>query len=119
MPEIKGEDYKVNYDVETATITFQGELALGSPSEYQPIKDLLNDLVASDPATATLNLRELTFLNSSGISMLSKFVLGLRKNKEIQLVILASNDVPWQSKSLQNLEKLLPSLKLKLEDDAS
>lgn len=114
MPEIKGEDYIVKHDLETVTVSFHGELALGSPNEYQPIKDLLNNIVDSEPATVTLNLRELTFLNSSGISMLSKFVLGLRKNQEIQLVILASNDVPWQSKSLQNLEKLLPTLKLEL-----
>ena len=119
MSEIKGEDYTVKHDVEANTVIFQGELALGSSSEYQPIKDMLNELIESQPATATVNLRELTFLNSSGISLLSKFVLGLRKNKEVQLVILGSNGIPWQSKSLQNLEKLLPTIKLELEGDPS
>lgn len=63
----------------------------------------------------TLDLRELAFLNSSGISMLSKFVLSVRKKKGVQLVVLGSNDMPWQGKSLKNLEKLLPGVKLEIE----
>jgi hypothetical protein len=63
----------------------------------------------------TLDLRNLAFVNSSGISMLSKFVLSMRKKKGVQLVVLGSNDMPWQGKSLKNLEKLLPGLKLEIE----
>jgi hypothetical protein len=47
--------------------------------------------------------------------MLSKFVISVRKKKTIQLLVLGSNDIPWQQKSLKNLEKLLPTLKLELE----
>lgn len=120
MQEIKGEDYIVNYDPENVKVDFQGELALSGLKEYEPIKDLLNEILASKPSTITLNLRELTFLNSSGISLLSKFVLEVRKlhkKQEIQLVILGSNDddVAWQKKSLKNLEKLLPSITLDME----
>jgi hypothetical protein len=71
--------------------------------------------VNSDPEVMTIDLKELGFLNSSGISMLSKFVLGLRKNKTVQLVVLGSNEMPWQGKSLKNLQKFLPSLKLEVE----
>jgi hypothetical protein len=60
-------------------------------------------------------LRNLVFVNSSGISMLSKFVLSMRKKTGVQLVVLGSNDMPWQGKSLKNLEKLLPGLKLEIE----
>jgi len=63
----------------------------------------------------TIDLRNLVFVNSSGISMLSKFVLSMRKKKGVQLVVLGSNDIPWQGKSLKNLEKLLPGLKLEIE----
>ena len=112
--EIKGDDYTVHYESETETITFKGELALGGPKEYAPINDLLLQVAGDRPNIMTVDLRELAFLNSSGISMLSKFVLGLRKNKETQLVILGSNDMPWQGKSLKNLQKFLPSLKLEV-----
>lgn len=115
VQEIKGEDYVVEYDDDSTTVKFRGELALGGPKEYAPINDLLSEVIGTQPEVMTVDLRELAFLNSSGISMLSKFVLGLRKQKGTQLVILGSDDMPWQGKSLKNLQKFLPSLKLEIE----
>ncbi len=115
IQEIKGEDYTVQYDANSVMVKFQGELALRGPKEYAPIDTLLKQIANDKPKAMTIDLKELAFLNSSGISMLSKFVLGIRKKKEIQLVVLGSNDIPWQGKSLKNLQKLLPSLKLKIE----
>lgn len=113
--EIKGEDYTVQYHAGSETIEFQGELALAGPKEYAAINDLLNSVLAKRPEAMTIDLKELAFLNSSGISMLSKFVLGLRKQKGTQLVVLGSKDMPWQGKSLKNLQKFLPSLELQVE----
>ncbi|MFS8117087.1 MAG: slr1659 superfamily regulator [Microcoleus sp.] len=115
IQEIKGEDYSIHYDRESVTVSFIGELSLGGPAEYAPIVELLNEVANPEPPTITLNLKKLEFVNSSGISMLSKFVITVRKKKTIQLLVLGSNDVPWQQKSLKNLEKLLPTLKLELE----
>lgn len=113
--EIKSEDYTIQYDPESVTFKFQGELSLGGSAEYQPIAQLLEDVANEQPATITLNLTNLAFLNSSGISLLSKFAIGVRKKKTIKVLILGSKDIPWQEKSLTNLEKLLPSLKLELQ----
>lgn len=113
--EIKGDDYIVQFDPPSATVNFKGELSLGGPSDYEPISNLLNEVADTEPAIMTIDLRDLSFLNSSGISMLSKFVLALRKKKGTQLVILGSNDMPWQGKSLKNLERLLPGLKLEVQ----
>ncbi|MEG4573982.1 hypothetical protein QUA56_14985 [Microcoleus sp. N3A4] len=115
IQEIKGEDYCIQYDRESVTVTFQGELSLGGPAEYAPIIELLDEVANPEPPAITLNLKKLEFVNSSGINMLSKFVISVRKKKTIQLLVLGSNDVPWQQKSLKNLEKLLPTLKLELE----
>ncbi|MEG4815460.1 slr1659 superfamily regulator [Microcoleus sp. K5-D4] len=114
IQEIKGEDYSIQYDPESVTVTFQGELSLSGPPEYAPIAELLDEIANGEPPTITLNLKQLEFVNSSGISMLSKFVISVRKKKTIQLLVLGSNDIPWQQKSLRNLEKLLPTLKLEL-----
>lgn len=110
--EVKGDGYQVQYDPASATVYFQGEIALGGPKDYAPIVNLLNEVAALEPKIITLNVKELAFLNSSGISMLSKFVLGMRKKKGTQLVVIGSKKMPWQGKSLKNLERLLPGLKL-------
>ena len=115
IQEIKGEDYSVQYDPDSVIFHFIGELSLGGSADYAPIAKLLEDVAIQAPSTITLNLKKLEFLNSSGISMLSKFAISVRKKKTIQVLVLGSNDISWQEKSLKNLEKLLPSLKLKLE----
>jgi hypothetical protein len=110
--KVEGNGYEVEYDPESATVYFEGEISLGGPKDYAPIVNLLNEVANVKAKTITLNLKKLAFLNSSGISMLSKFVLGMRKNRETQLIVFGSKKVPWQSKSLKNLERLLPGLKL-------
>lgn len=112
--QIKGHDYLVEFDSETNVVSFKGELSLSGPLEYSPIKDLLESVAENDPENMTINLKELNFLNSSGISMLSKFVISLRKKKKLQLIILGSEQIPWQKKSLKNLQKFLPGLKLEI-----
>jgi hypothetical protein len=109
---INAEDYQVQYDSESATVEFVGQISLGGPKDYAPIVNILNKAVDSGSSVITLDLKKLEFLNSSGISMLSKFVLGMRKNKGIQLIVIGSKKIPWQNKSLRNLERLLPGLKL-------
>ena len=115
MREIKEQDYLIVYDPDHATITFQGLLRLQGLPAYAPISDLLNDLVDQKPENITLNLRELTFLNSSGIDMLLKFVIKVRKLKTSQLTVLVSDEVPWHKKSLNNLQRLMPGLNLEFE----
>jgi len=111
---VKGDDYLVELLRENMTVKFVGELSLGGPQEYSPIKNLLDLTTENDPDNITIDLKELSFLNSSGISMLSKFVIGLRKYKRLQLTILGSEQIPWQKKSLKNLQKFLPGLKLEI-----
>jgi len=115
MMEINGDNYSISYNPDTTTIEFKGSLRLNGMQEYKPIVDLLNQVVETDPATIILNLRELEFLNSSGINILSKFTINIRKKKTIQMVLQASEAIPWQGKSLKNLKRLLPSLQLEIE----
>ena len=113
--EIKAEDYTVSYDAATATVSCQGSLRLSGMEEYAPIVQLLNNVADQGPLTITLNLQKLEFLNSSGISMLSKFVLKVRQKNNIQMLVQGSKGIPWQGKSLKNLQRLMPSLELELK----
>lgn len=117
MTEINGEDFTIHYDAQTTTLSFQGSLRLAGTESYQPVLDLLSDVQSDSPATITLDLKQLEFLNSSGISMLSKFVISVRKQESSHIVVKGSTTIPWQSKSLKNLKRLMPSLELVLEDE--
>jgi anti-anti-sigma factor len=109
--EIKTDDYRVWYDSDDSTVFFQGFLRLDGMQEYQPVMDLLLDSVQKSESFY-LNLTDLEFLNSSGISMLSMFVVKVREMKNVKLVLQGSNKVLWQTKSLKNLQRLMPSLEL-------
>lgn len=113
--KINTEDYSIFYDQETTTVICKGSLRLSGMDGYQPIVQLLSDIAEQQPSTITLNLKELQFLNSSGINVLSKFVIKVRQKKNIQMVVKGSKDIPWQGKSLKNLQRLMPSLKLEWE----
>ncbi len=113
--QVRGEGYSVAYDPATATVTFQGTLRLRGAAEYAPIVQLLDEVVAAAPETITLNLAALRFLNSAGINVLFKFVIKVREQGDSQVLVRASSQVPWQGKSLKNLQRLMPALRLELE----
>jgi hypothetical protein len=111
---IETDDFKVWYDSETATVFFSGSLRLSGTAEYAPISHLLEKVLAQQPQQLKLDLQQLQFLNSSGINMLSKFVINVRK-KNTAMEVVGSKDIPWQGKSLKNLQKLMPKLQLAWE----
>ncbi|HEY9667034.1 MAG TPA: hypothetical protein V6C91_09525 [Coleofasciculaceae cyanobacterium] len=113
--EIKSKDYSVYYDSVSEAVICQGSLRLNGVDEYAPIVQLLNDIADQEPPKITLNLRKLEFLNSSGINVISKFVIKVRQKGNIPMLVLGSKDIPWQSKSLKNLQRLMPKLELELE----
>ncbi len=112
--EIKTEKYHICYDRETATVSFSGSLRLSGIEEYQPIIQLLGDVANTQREKIILNLQRLEFLNSSGISMLSKFIIEMRKKPGVQMVVQGSNSIAWQGKSLKNLQRLMPALVVEL-----
>lgn len=111
LVDIKTDDYIIRDDPNTSTVYFQGFLRLDGMEEYQPIMDVLLNAVVESPVF-TIDLRELEFLNSSGISMLSMFVVKVRDMGDVQLTFKGSDKILWQTKSLKNLQRLMPSLDL-------
>jgi hypothetical protein len=108
---IEGENYKVEYLPESANIAISGALRLAGLGEYAPIIEVLNNALAAH-ASITLEMKQLEFLNSSGIAMLSKFVIEARNKGTVNLTIHGSSAVPWQGKSLVNLQRLMPKITL-------
>lgn len=114
MSTLSGEGYSVEFHDSDECVAIKGTLRLGGLSEYAPLMDLLIQAMQQCNAL-TLDLRELEFLNSSGIAAMSKFVIRARDHEGCHLVIRGSSAVPWQGKSLNNLKRLMPSLELHIE----
>jgi hypothetical protein len=113
--EIKNKDYYVVYDPTSASVTFQGTLRLRAASEYAPIVQLLDEIVTAAPATITLDLRELHFLNSSGLNMLFRFLVNLGNQGPSQVIVRGAAQVPWQVKAIKSMRRLSPGLQPALE----
>jgi len=112
--EIRDANYRVWYEASSQTIYFEGLLRLGT-NEYEPITNLLNQILETNPAALTLHMHDLAFLNSSGINTLYKFAIALRKQGKVKVTVKASSLIPWQSKSLANLKKFLPSIDIQTQ----
>lgn len=111
--ELKTDDYRVW--VEGSEVHFDGTMRLSGSEAYAPIQELLETVLRENPAKITLNLTDLEFLNSSGINLLAKFTIEVRKRANVGLVVKGSRGVPWQSKSLGNLKKLYPAIELSID----
>jgi hypothetical protein len=108
--EIKTNEYSVWS--EGATIHYEGTMRLSGTDAYAPILGLMQEILATKPSKVVLDLTELEFLNSSGINLLAKFTIDVRKQPEIGLLVKGSSKIPWQSKSLPNLQKLHKAVEL-------
>jgi hypothetical protein len=75
---------------ESSTVIFKGALRLTGMEDYAPIFELLKATLTNEPAPVLLDLRELHFLNSSGITMFSRFVIEARDRAGVVLEFIAS-----------------------------
>jgi hypothetical protein len=109
---IETEDYRVYHQAEAATVVFEGFLRLDGMAAYEPIMDLL--LAAAEGEVCIVDLHQLEFLNSSGISMLSMFVVKVRDRGTTRLSFRGSEGILWQTRSLKNLKRLMPALQIEM-----
>ncbi len=110
--EVRGEGYIVSYDSGSATISCSGMLDLRGKEGYGEILQLFEKVVEENPEGVVLDLRELEFLNSSGITTIGGFIIKLRNKGGSKLQILCANKFTWQFRSMQGLQKLMPGMSL-------
>ncbi|MEN9216938.1 MAG: hypothetical protein Q6K90_06415 [Gloeomargarita sp. HHBFW_bins_162] len=108
--ELTGEGYRIYGELDPPRLVLEGSLRLNGMAAYQPLTDWLSQVVAAAPPQIMMDLGQLKFVNSSGINVLSRFVIQVRQKGTIQLTIKCNDNIPWQHKSLINLQRLLPTL---------
>jgi hypothetical protein len=112
--EVKGDAYGVTYDDATSTVTLKGKLRLVGTAEYDPINELLNEVIGAAPEVITLDLCDLRFLNSAGTNIFFRFVNKVRQQKG-QLVVRISAQAAWQKRLLAVMQRLMPQLQVDLD----
>jgi hypothetical protein len=121
MKNITGESFEVRLE-DNSTVFFKGALRLRGTEDYAPILEMLKETLRetlrepsiSPAAPIVLDLSELAFLNSSGITMFSRFVIEARSHAGIDLHFVASEAIPWHARSLRNLQRLMPAMNIRL-----
>ena len=114
MKNLRGESFEILVEVESSTVVFKGALRLSGTQDYAPILEMLKGTLVNPVSPIVIDVRELDFLNSSGITMFSRFVIAARECAGVDLHFLASESVPWHARSLKNLQRLMPALKIRL-----
>ncbi len=114
MKDIRGESFEIRMEEDNSIVFFKGSLRLSGTADYAPILEMLKETLIHPVSPIVLDLRELEFLNSSGITMFSRFVIAARDCSGVNLHFLASESIPWHARSLKNLQRLMPSLDIRL-----
>ncbi len=111
--KIVNDNFTVRFDPDRSTVFLSGTLRLQGRDEYRAISRLLNESAETSDGTLVIDMQDLEFLNSSGISTLSLFVIEMRKRGK-PLRIVGSAAVSWQAKSLHNFQRLYAAAEVKI-----
>jgi hypothetical protein len=113
--EVKSECFDIVYDSNSKTVNFAGKIRLRGLQEYTVVFDLFDKVLQINKDLIILDLQNLELINSSGIDMLSKFIITSRKKETVQINIIGSNTKTWQTRLLKNLQRLMPKLQYELK----
>jgi hypothetical protein len=113
--EVKGEHFDIVYDNNSKAVNFSGRVRLRGLQEYTVVFDLFDKVLERNKDLITLDLQNLELINSSGIDMLSKFIITSRKKKTVQINIIGSSTKTWQTRLLKNFQRLMPKLQYELK----
>ncbi len=97
--------YAVRVSRDFSKISFSGTLRLQGRQEYERIYRMLRYAAGKSGESLEIDLRELQFLNSSGISTFSLFIIEMRDLGK-KILITGNRMIAWQSKSLANFRRL-------------
>lgn len=94
-------------------VVVSGDIDMQDPSTLlDPFFDKIhNGAISSGIKTVELDVTNLTFLNSSGIKAIAKWIMKLatvEANKKYLIKIIQNKAVAWQATSLQTLTFLVP-----------
>ncbi len=105
------DDYKIHFDSPNKVI-ISGVLRLQSPNIYDDLFAPIRDTI-SQGQSMTMDIQNVSFLNSSGITALARLIIVARTH-DAPFFIIGKEEIPWQKKSIVSLKRLWPKLEITL-----
>lgn len=106
------ESGEYNLELHEGGARLSGVMRLISPSAYRAALSDVEERIGSGVAAFEFDVADLQFLNSSGITAISRLVLTARQ-KGTKLVFILDEEVLWQKKTLPSLARLYPGMELR------
>lgn len=103
------DDFTINCEGRSAKLA--GVMRLQSPNAYEEPFEPIHSEIQSPEGQYVLDISNLTFLNSSGVSALARLIL-LARQHNTPVSVVCSNDIPWQGKTIPSLQKLYAELEI-------
>ncbi len=111
--DIERDDYKLTY--ENGVIKITGKLSI-MLEEYEGIEEFFEKIVKSQPAALTLDIRDLEYLNSSGIKTICvNLLLEADEIDDFRMKILCSKQYTWQEETIPTFEDLISNMEIIFE----
>lgn len=105
MSDTQARTYSVRVTTDFSRISLVGILRLQGRQDYEKIHRMLRYAADRSGESLEIDLRQLQFLNSSGISTLSLFIIEMRDQGK-KLTITGDKASAWHGKSLANFRRL-------------
>ena len=111
--KLEHENYSAEL-IDENTVRLSGTFRLQGKERYLEVMGLLENAIQSANGELTIDMTDLNFLNSSGVSSLSIFVIQAREAGHKKIKIIGSKKHSWQAKSLRNFQKLWKAIEIEL-----
>lgn len=110
---IEGDGYTVTH--QNGLIQISGKLSL-MLEHYVELEAVFKNIIESAPSELTLDLRNLEYLNSSGIKTICVGLILEAANIEgLRMKILCSNQYTWQQETIPTFEDLMNDMEILFE----
>ncbi len=110
---MEGDGYRLTW--QDNVISLSGKLSL-MLEDYAELEAFFEKIVASKPSNLVLDIRNLEYLNSSGIKTICvSLILEAADVEGLGMKILCSNQYTWQKETVPTFEDLMDNMEITFE----
>lgn len=105
------EEFEIQVTQDPPSARLTGVMRLASPDAYRAVLAPLQVAIEAGPASYRLDLAGVSFMNSSGVTALSRLIMAARTHS-VALQCVVDDGFLWQRKTLTSLQRLYPRIEI-------